>query len=341
MDKVYGVLGLVSPEDAAKITIDYGIAAGDLYRQIALTELSRIGLSILYFCTKPAKKSTVNCPSWVPDWSQPCYHDSLFKLKYKSSAGGNSSPTFRVEEQTLIVKGRLIDTIQLVELARPIPTGQQSDPRPERDELGDPKTELSTEQPATNDVSVEPTAIEDLPAVAEVRDTNTTDTHLDIKIWSHDNWFPNIMKIAFPENKLTPASYQALWRTCCCNRTTDGDVPEAQFGDCFADWTKAMNGLKVRDFEGFQNKSRRFMDSFSRFCNNRRFFRTEEDRLGWGPDQMRGGDVVCVLSGVDVPLVLRHSGDSGFEVIGDAYVHGIMDGEAMSMGLEEKEIYLA
>jgi hypothetical protein len=342
IDKVYGVLGLVSQEDAFKVTIDYEIEAGDLYRQIALTELSRIGLNILYFCTKSAEKSTVDCPSWVPDWSQPCYHDSFFKLNYKSSASGKSSPSFQVQGRTLIAKGRLVDTIHCVELARQIPTNEQSGMGPERDTSDKPKTDAIKERPEViHDVSVEPAEIEELPSsLAEIRNKTTMDTHLDIKIWSHDTWFPNIMKIAFPDNKITPASYEALWRTCCCNRTTDGDVPDAEFGNCFADWTKAMNGLKLRDFEAFQEKARCFMDSFSRFCYNRRFFRTEEGRLGWGPDQTKEGDVVCVLNGVDVPLVLRRVCDRGFEVIGDAYVHGIMDGEAMSMGLNEKEMLL-
>jgi hypothetical protein len=112
---------------------------------------------------------------------------------------------------------------------------------------------------------------------------------------------------------------------CCCNRTTDGDVQGAEFGDCFVEWTKAMNRLKLRDFEEFENNARRIMDTFSRLCNNRRFFRTDGGRLGWGPDQVREGDVVCVLNGVDVPLVLRNVGDVEFEVIGDVYVHEIMD----------------
>jgi hypothetical protein len=37
----------------------------------------------------------------------------------------------------------------------------------------------------------------------------------------------------------------------------------------------------------------------------------------------------------DVPLVLRKLGEC-FEVIGDVYVHGIIDGEAMDAGKEEE-----
>jgi hypothetical protein len=43
---VYGILGLVSPEKACKIMIDYDIEAKDLYKQIALAKMSRIGLDM-------------------------------------------------------------------------------------------------------------------------------------------------------------------------------------------------------------------------------------------------------------------------------------------------------
>ena len=40
------------------------------------------------------------------------------------------------------------------------------------------------------------------------------------------------------------------------------------------------------------------------------------------------GGVVAILTGGRVPIILRPHNDY-FEVVGDAYVHGIMDSEAM------------
>jgi hypothetical protein len=96
-----------------------------------------------------------------------------------------------------------------------------------------------------------------------------------------------------------------------------------------------MKELNVRDFEEFQNNARKFVDGFSRFYNNRRVFGSEAGGLGWRPDPMRGGDVVCVLNGMDMPFVVRKLGEA-FVVIGNVYVHGIMDGEAMDAGKEEE-----
>ncbi len=48
---------------------------------------------------------------------------------------------------------------------------------------------------------------------------------------------------------------------------------------------------------------------------------------------MKAGDVVCLLRGGDVPFVLRRlsSGNGCYQLIGEAYVHGIMQGEISAM----------
>jgi hypothetical protein len=52
--------------------------------------------------------------------------------------------------------------------------------------------------------------------------------------------------------------------------------------------------------------------------------------LGLAPHGTREGDVVFVAVGADVPYILRACED-GYELIGECYVQGIMDGEAMEM----------
>jgi hypothetical protein len=63
--------------------------------------------------------------------------------------------------------------------------------------------------------------------------------------------------------------------------------------------------------------------------------------FGSGLDGTRVGDIVCVLYGSDVPFVLRQVGNKGeYKLIGECYVAGIMHGEALDMGLEEREFRL-
>jgi hypothetical protein len=47
------------------------------------------------------------------------------------------------------------------------------------------------------------------------------------------------------------------------------------------------------------------------------------------PDTAEEGDYICVLLGCKVPVILRPVGDK-FKIIGDAYVNGFMNGEALN-----------
>lgn len=59
-------------------------------------------------------------------------------------------------------------------------------------------------------------------------------------------------------------------------------------------------------------------------------FSTEARYIGLGPAEMRAGDVVFVLYGGRFPFVLRPTVDQKYNLVGYAYVSGIMDGEAVS-----------
>ena len=76
-------------------------------------------------------------------------------------------------------------------------------------------------------------------------------------------------------------------------------------------------------------------------CNNRtgqgrRFMTTLNGYLGWVPDnlydndesQVRSGDKIAIIFGCSTPIVIRPRGGY-FQVLGESYVHGLMDGEAL------------
>lgn len=58
-------------------------------------------------------------------------------------------------------------------------------------------------------------------------------------------------------------------------------------------------------------------------------FRTTNHYLGLGPVSSARGDEVWVLLGVNVLMVLRRLDHGRYQVIGEAYVHDIMHGEAI------------
>ena len=72
-----------------------------------------------------------------------------------------------------------------------------------------------------------------------------------------------------------------------------------------------------------------FNEMVIKACNGRRFFRTKKGYMGLGPKDIRNGDTVSVLRGGQVPFILRKL-DETYMLIGESYVHGIMNGEAMN-----------
>ena len=53
----------------------------------------------------------------------------------------------------------------------------------------------------------------------------------------------------------------------------------------------------------------------------------------------RNGDVVCILLGGDTPFVLRRKANCEWHFVAEAYVHGIMDGEAMDRAMQAEFEY--
>ena len=66
----------------------------------------------------------------------------------------------------------------------------------------------------------------------------------------------------------------------------------------------------------------------------RKFVATNNARFGFAPERCQTGDLIAVLAGGNIPFVLRPAVVEGspprqwYRLIGDSYIHGIMDGEA-------------
>lgn len=62
--------------------------------------------------------------------------------------------------------------------------------------------------------------------------------------------------------------------------------------------------------------------------------------LGLGPAGVVGRDEVWVLNGAKTPVVLRKVGEGRYEFLGEAYVHGIMHGEALERFPDVEDIVM-
>lgn len=82
----------------------------------------------------------------------------------------------------------------------------------------------------------------------------------------------------------------------------------------------------IRDSEQVQIEQRDFENSFSQCSQGRQFGVTRKGLLGWFPLIAKPGDFVGLFGGCRIPYALR-AVDHGFKIVGDAYIHGVMNGE--------------
>jgi hypothetical protein len=72
----------------------------------------------------------------------------------------------------------------------------------------------------------------------------------------------------------------------------------------------------------------RFFCAFKNAMSSRVFFFTRSGLIGLAPSAAKENDLLCIFFGGKTPFLIREM-EKGFQLIGECYVHGIMDGEAM------------
>lgn len=155
--------------------------------------------------------------------------------------------------------------------------------------------------------------------------SNPDDVHLDFATWLHHN-----------QDLLIQG--RSLATLCLIDSTVDfsSTEPPTDFKD-------------TSDWESFLS---RFRDV--RFRMSRRLMVTEGGNVGMAPSRARKRDVICVLSGCNIPVLLRpiapedgdeHGGigstttttTTTYEFLGECFLDGYMNGEAMSEVEEGKK----
>jgi len=133
--------------------------------------------------------------------------------------------------------------------------------------------------------------------------------------------------------------YLATAFTLVAEETWDGGRAQSSDLQVLLDYLKnltlnesdeASDGVRITT--GFdRGKVMSIFDTFiTIYCMDRRFFVTGAGRVGIGPRCMQPDDIVVVLRGGDRPFILRKK-DDGYWLLGEVYVHGIMDGEAVQI----------
>jgi hypothetical protein len=140
------------------------------------------------------------------------------------------------------------------------------------------------------------------------------------------------------------ARREAVWRTCVADVLVEingGKCDLKRAGADAGNWchiliayarsskdTSTQKEIKDKVDEG--TMLRIFPDTIGCMAANRKYFVSKKGYLGLGPLGSKAGDLVVILIVMDMPLVLRPADEGQYRIIGETYLHGVMDGEFMS-----------
>ena len=133
-----------------------------------------------------------------------------------------------------------------------------------------------------------------------------------------------------------------LWRTLVANRGPGGGNPPLWYRRaCKVALSESLSG---RDFNVsdviqvcVESTIRSYLRRMQSVVWNRRLVKTRKEGLiGLVPKESAINDIICILYGCSVPVVLRSKGGAEslkrhYTVIGECYIDGMMDGEALDI----------
>jgi Heterokaryon incompatibility protein (HET) len=308
-DKVYAALGM--SKDADLVPVDYEMNASELFTVTSRKWIEEKGdLYFLNYCTL---SPWAGVPSWAVDWGTPTYRipfsrdNGCVRKEKIYCAGGDDAPVcFRFEGGSiLILTGFSWDTVTFVGV-------HESDDRSYIMEMLKAHTleELVTLQQRSS---------------LKARDEQNLLVHW-LQGWiDHQreaNEYPGISRVKVGNDHEDHAFY----------KYTTEDVGDALRRVIIADALMSNDGT----FVGRAGRRRRFKilswmrNTVPSTLPGRTFIASRQGFMGLAPIESRVGDVICIIVGNETPLILRPKGEDKWTLVGECYIHGIMDGEAFT-----------
>jgi hypothetical protein len=319
-DKVYGVLGLVDPTICAALKPDYNLGARDIFLAFA-EHMIKITKSLEILRAVDSTSVSNSLPSWVPNLESPS-RTNIINLRserdFSCSGMLELTVAFQYREK-LQVKAILLDAVDGLGAAH------KWDERWHGDAIQSPSIMQSTrsENAYGNADAIQQalwlTLLSGQTTVGDGTSIGAQKTSID-----------------FQTVKLPARIYALAESATAPGEASDGS---ARFMSWFLRGNKDFKifGMQLLPLlcaaEGVdpidQSLIEQVMIIMYIVGTGRRLIITRNGYLGLGPAYTRSGDITAILPGCSVPMILRRSGDE-FTVVGDSYVHGIMNGEAVA-----------
>ena len=323
VDQIYALIGL-TPSVALKP--DYSTPVEQCYKSFAKLFVANVGnLGVLYLNKHPKR---LDLPSWVPDFSAKVPDDafnSTVPLGF-FSADGNTLMNAQVPSPFCaeVTKSDGENELTLVGFQYDSPLVIDKVWEGTVDERDTHMFEILKKYEAT------------------MRETDTAHFPQWDREHRMERFWPMMI---YHRPSETPYEmfprFEAFFRTLVWNASPESRYPAPEiFGRHYVEITRGDQRLMSWTGETPKRvipygEARQYYKSLVKHALNRRFFITKKGHLASGPKEMRLDDLICVVFGSKIPVILRKSvgkGNSGqpcFELIGGAYVHGIMEGEAL------------
>ncbi|RDW56510.1 hypothetical protein BP5796_13151 [Coleophoma crateriformis] len=360
-DKVFSILSVsssikLSTESGQRTIVpDYAQTARDLFLEVGVYLLQTYGPCILSLYKGPETSTIPALPSWIPDLTIPIYSQSLgisvsssarridriYTSTIYSAALGlkHQQPVHHTPSYSLLLEGFKWNTVEEMILQG-------------LSDIGSDASTLTSWINLLSKLNGTPAERMELLWRTLISD-EALGTHPAQNMFNHfQGWVKFLSciemigcsillvdeitsKRTYPQEVLYPqksraqilatlAQIQQDLSSLCIPlsnteserwKTLDEFTPEK---GGYADW-----------YYGLETRARSFAEVMHQKDISRRLFRTQNGYLGTCPEQTKVGDCIFIIPETSVPYVLRPVHDGQYKLIGEAYVHGIMHGEAV------------
>jgi hypothetical protein len=99
-------------------------------------------------------------------------------------------------------------------------------------------------------------------------------------------------------------------------------------------WKGVTRQWLLNDLPETEDSMSNLMEGTMNLYTGRTILTSDRGYLGLGPTRAQPGDRICVILGASYPMILRELPSRNFQVIGECYIQGLMDSEAVLGGLQ-------
>jgi len=298
-DKVYGIAGLTAARDDPRFIVDYSHTVFEVYRDVVKYVVTATqNLEII-----SSGKGEVHpdwLPSWAPDWSQSTETGcSLIRFGgFNAALGKAADATFDSSGRVLQVRGTRIGIIQSVAMLLDIP-----------------RVWMSYKNHNFYLLLCSICSWHELAKIAPGDEAYRLKAFQDV-IWMEP----------YADREIENLGARILKSLAV---VIEHYMPKYPIDDILHDsLLRWQTKVREQDRLAKVKEACHYLCSVADWVNGRRFFLSSSRQMGLAPYRAEAGDKVCVLFGSSYPVILRPQ-EGYHTVVGDAYVHGIMYGEAM------------